>query len=240
MQEKIYDLILNEDEITWQSIIYDLVKTEEMDPWDINISLLSEKYLVKIRELQEFNFFISGRIVLAASLLLRIKSVRLLEQDFADFDNLLFSQDEENLLTDDLEQGSKFKGEVPDLLIKTPLARKRKVNLNDLMKALEQALEVQNKRLIRKEDEKIIREIPSIRKIDVSALIKRLYAKITSLFSSKQTITFRELLPSEKREDKVVTFLPLLHLENQGKINLTQNEPFGEIFITGETENNIN
>ena len=240
MQEKIYDLILNEDEITWQSIIYDLVKTEEMDPWDINISLLSEKYLVKIRELQEFNFFISGRIVLAASLLLRIKSVRLLEQDFADFDNLLFSQDEENLLTDDLEQGSKFKGEVPDLLIKTPLARKRKVNLNDLMKALEQALEVQNKRLIRKEDEKIIREIPIIRKIDVSALIKRLYAKITSLFSSKQTITFRELLPSEKREDKVVTFLPLLHLENQGKINLTQNEPFGEIFITGETENNIN
>ena len=195
---------------------------------------------MKIRELQELNFFISGRIVLAASLLLRIKSVRLLEQDFADFDNLLFSQDEENLLTDDLEQGSKFKGEVPDLLIKTPLARKRKVNLNDLMKALEQALEVQNKRLIRKEDEKIIREIPIIRKIDVSALIKRLYAKITSLFSSKQTITFRELLPSEKREDKVVTFLPLLHLENQGKINLTQNEPFGEIFITGETENNIN
>ena len=37
MQDKLYEMLINEDEITWQSIIYDLIKTEQMDPWDINI-----------------------------------------------------------------------------------------------------------------------------------------------------------------------------------------------------------
>ena len=38
MQEQIYDMLLKESEVTWQDIIYDLIKKEQMDPWDVDIS----------------------------------------------------------------------------------------------------------------------------------------------------------------------------------------------------------
>ena len=44
-QEHIFNILFNEDEITWQSIIYELIKTEQMNPWDVNISLLTKKYI---------------------------------------------------------------------------------------------------------------------------------------------------------------------------------------------------
>ena len=43
MQEKILDMLMQDDEITWQSIILDLVKTGELDPWDVDVSILTFK-----------------------------------------------------------------------------------------------------------------------------------------------------------------------------------------------------
>ncbi|GAI77431.1 unnamed protein product, partial [marine sediment metagenome] len=36
-QEQVHDLLFNR-EIGWQEIIYDLINTEQLDPWDINIT----------------------------------------------------------------------------------------------------------------------------------------------------------------------------------------------------------
>ena len=236
MQDKVYQMLMNEDEITWQTLIYELVKTEEMNPWDIDISQLCAKYIEAIQELQEHNFFISGKVVLAASILLKLKSFKLVDEDIADFDNLLFHR-EEDLLSDEIEEGSSFQKDIPPLLIKTPQARKRKINLNDLISALQQALEVENRRVIRRRDEQVLRvlDVP-VRKIDISSLIKNLYSRIREFFQKQQKITFTQLLPSQKKEDKLATFVPLLHLASQGKINIEQEIPFGEIEITAYEE----
>ena len=53
MQQKIYDLIVDQEDITWKSIIHELVRTEQMDPWDINISLLTKKYIKAVKELHD-------------------------------------------------------------------------------------------------------------------------------------------------------------------------------------------
>ena len=244
MQEKIYDMLVDENEITWQSLIYDLVKSEELDPWDIDISLLIGKYLEKIKELQEHNFFVSGKMVLAASLLLRFKSVKLVESDIADFDALLYQQEED--LLGDIEDGSDFQHpDAPQLLIKTPQARKRKINLNELMDALQQALQVEHRRVIRRGDEKVLREVHlPTKKVDISDLIKKLYSKIKDFFKQYPKVTFSQLIPSQSKEDKIYTFIPLLHLENQGKVDLYQEKAFGEIDVTehqeGDDEKSIN
>ncbi|MBI2109725.1 hypothetical protein HYT58_00960 [Candidatus Woesearchaeota archaeon] len=73
MQERLFDMLVNQDEITWQAIIYDLVKSEQMDPWDIDINILTHRYLETVRGLEEHNFFISGKVILAAAILLKIK-----------------------------------------------------------------------------------------------------------------------------------------------------------------------
>ena len=44
-------------------------------------------------------------------------------------------------------------------------------------------------------------------------------------------LTFNHLIPSESKEDKVYTFIPLLHLTNQRKINLHQQKHFEDIEV---------
>src|SRR3990167_9136813 len=93
-QEQIHKLLFGE-QLSWQAIIYDLINTEQLDPWDVNIVLLSNKYLEKIRELEEANFFVSSKVLFAASLLLRIKSEILLNDYIPSLDAILFGKKEE-------------------------------------------------------------------------------------------------------------------------------------------------
>src|SRR3989344_1843208 len=93
-QEQIQALLF-EEKLSWRSIIYDLINSEQLDPWNIDLSLLSEKYLEKVRLLEEANFFVSSNVLLAASLLLRLKSEILLTQDIPTLDDILFGKKEE-------------------------------------------------------------------------------------------------------------------------------------------------
>ncbi len=234
MQEHIYNLLTNKDEVTWQTIIYDLVKSEELDPWNVDISHLAQRYIETVRSLQEHNFFISGKMLLASSILLRIKTHKLVDEHLVDFDNQLFPPEED--LLSDAEEEIKYNAhqDYPPLLIKTPQPRKRQLTIKDLMKALEQAIEVEERRKIKRiMSARVIREavLPQ-KKIDITQLIASVYDRIKSWFGKKPNLTFTELVNSEKKEDKIMTFIPLLYLTNQQKIDLQQEKAFEEIQIT--------
>ncbi|MBT4417174.1 segregation/condensation protein A, partial [archaeon] len=51
------------------------------------------------------------------------------------------------------------------------------------------------------------------------------------LFKTKDEVYFSHLLKSNSKEDKVLTLLPLLHLDTQAKIELEQNTPFEDIKV---------
>jgi segregation and condensation protein A len=239
MQEKIFELLFDKDEITWQSIILNLIKTEEIDPWDVDISLLSKKYLEMLKKLKDLDFRISGKVVLAAAILLRIKSNRLVGEDINELDKMMSGQDLEDLQDEfydelqsefDAAQGSVVV-DTPLLKPKTPQPRKRKVSVYDLMDALQKALEVKKRR--------VIRSIPAARpevpkkKVEITSIIKTVYGNIVGFFfkNKGKKLTFTQLIPSGSKEDKVLTFIPLLHLTNQRKIELYQKEHFGDIEI---------
>ena len=109
--ERVFDIILKEDELNWKELIYDLVRKENMDPWDINISHLAERFLVMLRDFKETDFRISGKMVLTSSLLLKIKSDRLLMDDLTALDNLIQGNVEDEFL----EEGDGFEFEQHDL-----------------------------------------------------------------------------------------------------------------------------
>jgi segregation and condensation protein A len=232
--EKILELILDKDEVTWQSILYDLINSEQMNPWDVNVSILTQKYIERIKLLQEHDFRISGKIVLAASLLLKIKSNRWMKEDIANLDNLFMSAEEEdmNSLLEDLEDSFQPREQVDAHLIpRTPQPRKRKVSIYDLVAALEKALEVKHRRVLR--DIPLLDIRPPVKKKDISEIIKEIYQKVNLFFKNKEKdrLTFSMLAPSQRREDKIYTFIPLLHLSNQRKIDIEQYQSFGEIEI---------
>ncbi len=231
-QEQIHDILFNK-EIGWQEIIYDLINTEQLDPWDINIIILADKYLDKIREIEEADFFVSSKVLLAASLLLRIKSEILLNKYIKSIDEILFGKKEsikqqfERIELDD---------EIPDLIPRSPLPRLRKVSLKELIESLNKAIVTENRR-IKKEiiHKNALREssfsLPK-RRFSIKNKIKEIYRKLTDRFKGdkEKKIAYTEFV-NNNREERITSFLPLLYLEDQKKIWLEQKFPFEEIQI---------
>lgn len=233
MQDQIYDMLMKRDEITWQSLIYELVRSEQMNPWDIDVGLLARRYLETLKKMKEMNFFISGKVVLASAILLKIKSYKLVEEDISNLDSILFKNENEYDVDLTEEETYEEKEDLKvDLVLKTPHSRKRKVGIDDLIGALEKALEVDKRRIVRRMREKEIDvEIPE-KKIDISKLIKNIFDRIKNALSKKEVVMFSELVEDNKRENKIATFIPLIYLSNQQKVDLNQKEHFSDIEIT--------
>ena len=238
--EKIFEVIYGKDEVTWRRLLYELVKTEQMDLWDINISLLTKQYIETIKKLKELDFRVSGEVLLAAAILLKIKSNRLLNEDLSELDRLL-TESEESI--EELDIGEAHEAheerEKPVLIPRIPQPRKRKVSMFDLVEALEKALEVKRRRVLNSIPPMNI-EAPKKTK-DITEIIREIYMKIKSFFyrNKQNKVTFSQLVPSQTKEDKVYTLIPLLHLTTQRKIDISQQEHFGEIDIMLNTRKEV-
>jgi len=78
--------------LSWQAIIYDLIKTEQLDPWDIDLGILADKYVDIIQHLEDADFFVSSKVLLACSLLLRLKSEILINSYIQDLNDALYGR----------------------------------------------------------------------------------------------------------------------------------------------------
>ena len=231
-QEQIHDILFNR-EIGWQEIIYDLINTEQLDPWNIDIVILTNKYLEKISEIEEADFFVSSKVLLAASLLLRIKSEILLNKYIRSIDEILFGAKEGKkhvLERIDLDE------EIPELTPRSPIPRFKRVTLKELLESLNKAIKTENRR-IEKEivNKSALREagisLPK-KRLNIKDKIRGIYVKLTTYFEKSQDkkISFTEFIGADK-EEKIISFGPLLHLENQKKVWLHQEAHFEEIYI---------
>ncbi len=230
-QEQINSIIFSR-EIGWQEIIYDLINTEQLDPWNVDIIALTNRFLEKIQELEE-NYFVSSKVLLAAALLLRIKSEILLNKYIKSIDEILFGKKEKK---QSVLERIELDDEIPELIPRSPIPRFRKVTLKELIESLDKAVVTENRR-IKKEiwNKNALREaaisLPK-RKYILRDKIKQIYEKLFGHFEERdfERVLFSEFFGSNK-EEKIVTFTSLLHLENQNKIWLDQKEHFGEINI---------
>jgi len=243
MQEQLFTMLVDKNEISWKTIILDLISSEEMNPWDVDVSLLSQKYIERLRQMKEQDLKVSGKVVLAASILLRIKSTRLVGDDLDEFDRLLAGSDQSSeQFYDSLEQ-ELAKGEAVgaaenfELLPRMPQARRRKVSVLDLVRALEKALEVKQRRVLNNMPPPMV--LPT-RTFDLTLAVKNVFQRVLSLFGARGKLTFSDLLPGQSKQDKVYTFIPLLHLSNQRKVELEQDVAFGEIRVKLVEGNNVN
>ncbi len=237
-QNHIFDVITSKKP-DWQTIIYDLINSEQLDPWDINIIVLTNKYFEKILELEEDpDFYISSKVLLAASLLLRIKSEFLLNRHIKSIDEILFGKKEET--KKEIERIEIDDRELPMLIPKTPIPRLKKVTLSELMEALNKAINTESRRIKRevaiKRAHKLSHiDIPKFRRIDIKDRIKEFYARILAALDKNKgkpgIKTKYSILTKNNKEQKLACFLPLLHLSNTKKVWLEQNNHLDDIWI---------
>lgn len=227
---ELYNLLLSR-EMSWQQIILDLIRSEQIDPWDIDLALLTRRYIEKIHELDEANFFISSKILLAAAILLRIKSEILVDKYIKSLDEILFGKPEKKEkipIEIDLD-------DVAELFPRTPLPRPKKVTLPELMHALSNAMMTEQRRIrkeitVRHAARRLETFLPK-KRIDIREKIKEVYGKITGFFSKSSEPSMRFTQLAETKEEKIPSFYSILYLDFQKSIFLEQPRHFEEIFI---------
>ncbi len=201
-------------------ILLGLVQEHKLDPWDVDIEKLAGVYLHRVREMREFDIRISGRTLLSASVLLRMKS------DF------VLNGRGGSVAEEGLEEV--FDLDLPELGQVTIVQRSpRKITLLDLMGVLQDALKEipARKPLQRRKLEKIMQTLSEYQ-INIERYLEELYQRIKSLVASGQDVPFSALVLERTRLAVARTLLLLLFLSIQGKVVLQQPEPFGEIFAS--------
>ena len=232
--DQVYDLIFKEDDVTWRTIIIDLAKSGKIDPWDVEISTLAQEYLKIVSKLKETNFRLSGKVISAAALLLRLKADRMGYKEFLQLthpEEFQEQLDEDNIF--DFEGEKRFSK--AGLQPRIPGIRKRKVTVFELIDALKQALEVDQRRELRLRDygRDVIRPVQEIKQTNWVERIQAVFDILRSYVTKfkKTTAEFTDIIPSGSKEDKILTFISLLHLANEGKVELRQEELFGKIYV---------
>ncbi len=214
------DLVDLIDQPAWKTILIDLVESEKMNPWDIDVIGLTEKYIKKINELQGNNLRVPANAILACAILVKTKAkyLRLSSLD---------EKEKEAVLTP--EQRALMLQEIPDLMAGR-LAREGRITLDELVMSIEDIIQ----RTTPKKNSS--RSIPRIEINFDSTSIEEKMQEVLELIKmkvdSQGIVLFADLIIERDSVDVMVdTFLPVLFLMNNGKIIAYQNEFFGEIFV---------
>ena len=215
-EKRLLDMIELPD---WKVILISLVKSEEMDVWNIDIDRLSKRYYEKIMELKQQNFRISANAMLACAILLRLKA-RTLKMP-----TLQIEDEEEIINIDHL---------LPEL---QPIQRIREsgITLEDLITAIDEVMEKTDKKasklLEQRQAERIEVQLPQYSTFDLEENIEKVHEKAKVLSENGKLVMFSSLVDNKNPEGIVNTIMPLLFLSNQGRLLMFQEEFFHEIFI---------
>jgi len=214
---------------TWREVLMELVESNSIDPWNIDIVKVVDSYIAVVRKMQVMDLHIPANIVLAASLLLRMKSETI----------NIFPVDESAYVEEGTElQAGRVLPEVPPLISKLRLQPKRKITLEELMNALGDAIKLNEKR------ERIVIERTeplsfAVDRDDIDEKMDRAYKLVKENVDREGMTTFGHLAKSFNSIENMLLglFVPLLFLAHNRQLTLTQDEFFKEIFVKLSDEN---
>jgi segregation and condensation protein A len=216
-QMDLVDLI---DQPAWKTILVDLVKSAKMDPWDIDVSELTAKYLEKINQLEHNSLRVPANAILACAILVKTKS------KYLKLSSIEEEEEEDKGISE--EQRELYLEELPDLIANRSL-REGRISLDELVDSIEG--------IIQQTDSKkgATRNIPRMElDFDTTSIEERLeevFDLIKNKADSQGIVLFDDLVTNKENDSIIDTFLPVLFLMNSGKILAYQEEFFGSIFV---------
>jgi len=208
-------------------VLVDLARRGEIDPWDIDIALATEKFLQYIDSLERRDLRIPARTLLYASILLRLKS-----------DQMEGQEDEEGEVEpEEIEEDPQNREDIPDQLPRPPLRRhtKRPVTLDELISELKKA-EVVGRRKAMRERWPLLAEkkiLDPSHEEGIEERIKALGPILDEMFTEKTHLTFQEInIRDGAAQEEVTNYISLLFMAQRRTVWLEQEEIFGELFVS--------
>mgnify|MGYP000858030423 FL=1 len=228
-------------------ILAGMAERGEVDPWNIDIVDVTDRFLAELDRRKELDLRVSGRTLFYAACLLRLKSDYLDGWD-GDGDEEFFVDEEDESFADlgfdfesagDIEPMDRLEREIQRRLGRKSLRKRPPVTLYELIKQLKTAEKEQRRRQRRR--------VPAPREPDlnlsagdvVAVAHDEGYQKAVSVVMEEfrratrdgdDPLTLDGLSGAMGRTRREV-YIPLLFLMLEGKLALWQDEFFGEVYI---------
>lgn len=237
-------------------ILVDLAKTGKINPWDIDIVDVYDKYTKRLAELKANNLKLAGRAILFISVLLRLKSNVLNGIDILNFEDMI--EDPENDIMDDFDddfEAEQLKmptnniisfDEVLQRRTSTRLNRSRNVTLKDLIRHLEFYEELEKKRALQSALDKQKRRVRNYAKFSaadiknlaheeyIEHVVQKLQQNLVKILDHEEQVELREVCLLGF--DRVSAYLGMLFVSTRDKYEVFQDEFYEKVYIRREQE----
>ncbi len=231
-------------------ILVSMARHGKIDPWNIDIVDITDKYLLHLAQSKANNLRLTGRTLLFAAILLKIKS-NILEG----IDPTQFESQEENLdaeydddwMDNEIEEESINRNnvisidEVLQRRTSIRLNRNRVVTLKDLIRQLEFYEELDRKQSLKNSLERAKRRVKSYAKFTSDDIInlahdeyiensvKILHENLIRIFEQEEKVELNTL--TLLGMDRISAYIALLFLSASSDFELVQDEFYSDLFV---------
>lgn len=239
-------------------ILVDMAKAGKIDPWNIDIVDVTDKYLAHMVQMKSQNLRVTGRTFLFAAVLLKLKSNILEGVDITQFD----SQEQDDLQYDDdgfiVDYGEDDYvptnnvisiDEVLQRRTSVRLNHNRVVTLKDLIRQLQFYEKLEQKQSLKSAHERAKRRVQSYSRLTpddivnlaheeyIESCVQTLKENLTQIFEKNDKIELNEL--TLLGMDKISAYIALLFLTAETDYELQQDEFYSDLYVVkgGEHEN---
>ncbi len=211
-----------------------MAKRGEIDPWNIDVVDITDRFLKKLEEARSLDLRISGRVLLYAAILVRMKAEAITmesiggdyeeEEEFQPYilDDVVVSEDDFDSV--------RYAEEV----LRSHKKRVRKIStLGDLIKELRKAEEVEKRRRKKKRErgEITVEPLKVPHEEDLEETISRVEEELRSVFKRKNYTTLFTLSKDKDVGKLVDYYVSILHLAFRRRIEMEQDEMYGDVKI---------
>lgn len=232
-------------------ILVNMAKTGKIDPWNIDISDIAEKYFAQILQMKSDNLKVTSRTLLFLAILLKLKSNSLVGIEFEQFESVDVDYDDE--FTDDWGDDIAPQEQLPtnnvislnevlERRTSTRLNRNRVVTLQDLIKQLEFYEQLDKKAALKNTLERAKRRVRSYANFSTEDIVNlahdeyikesvdKLHENLIKIFESEEKVNIKTL--TLLGLDKISVYIGLLFLSVDTDYELVQDEFYSDVFIT--------
>jgi len=209
------------------NILFDFNRLNKISPWQVNVSFLLTSFLEEMEKRGEIDFRASGVALDSSAFIYLMKSKLLLK------------------LEEPPAPRPVIKDIVPPPLFLPLRHELTSTTIEHLLQVLEEVIKGERLFVHKIKMEPILPQpsevLPEIDRylMEIQKQMENLYFRLKGVLREKRVIGFSEIVSKAERLEIIRTFILLLFLAQQGRINLWQEEEFGEIFITLAEENVI-
>jgi segregation and condensation protein A len=198
-----------------------MARRGEIDPWNIDVIDVTDKFLRRIEEARKLDLRVSGRVLLYAAILVRMKADAITQ-------SMQPNEFDVEIIEENVEEEPPVDIEIEELPVMHRRMR-RFCTLKDLIEELKRAEAVEKRKRKRNRliDLNVVVSIPHDESMEEK--IAEMENYLTNLLKGKGVITLFSIANS--KEKLLDFYISLLHLAGKGKIQIYQKEFYGDIEI---------